>query len=220
MASILLTAVRFTPHTPARKVQSITFRLDEPVLDALRQGVDEEGISLNNLANRQLMQYAEWDRLAEKIGFVSLSMRHLRSIIAHLSDEAMAEIGRELGAEFPREIIAFHWKDITLENFLLFVRMLSKYAHHYEANYREQDGEHVLILFHRLSEKWSIYLEAYMISALENLLGVKPKTYRTEQSVSVTFQHVPVKRVVAPTRSRSLTGKGTSLGDIGSELQP
>lgn len=39
----------------------------------------------------------------------------------------------------------------------------------------------------RLSQKWSVYLEACTISALQDFMGVKPRTYRTEQSVSASF---------------------------------
>src|SRR5207247_5608089 len=48
-----------------------TFRLDISILDAIRRDSADEGLSANNLANRQLERYTEWDRLESKFGFMT-----------------------------------------------------------------------------------------------------------------------------------------------------
>src|SRR5438093_13575035 len=52
-----------------------TFRLDISILDAIRRDSAGEGLSANNLANRQLERYTEWDRLESKFGFMTLRDR-------------------------------------------------------------------------------------------------------------------------------------------------
>src|SRR5256884_4255284 len=51
------------------KYRSVTLRVSSPVMDVARAASSQECISLNSLANRQLRQYAEWDRLKHQLGY-------------------------------------------------------------------------------------------------------------------------------------------------------
>jgi hypothetical protein len=75
------------PNKSDDKYQSVTLRVITPVMEVARVGAVEEGISLNNLANRQLRQYAEWDRVERKLGYVTVRDRVLRSILDRLSED-------------------------------------------------------------------------------------------------------------------------------------
>ncbi len=183
-----MTHIMATIPKDGAKFENLTFRLEAPVMEALRHGVDEVGGSLNALANRQLLQYAEWDRLGDKMGYITLRNRTLRNLLNRLSEEDVAAVAREEGLTTPREFIMFHWRTLNVENLIRFIELYAKYGRNYELEVHKEDGEYNLMLFHRMSEKWSIYLEAYLTTALESLLGIKPRSYRTEQSVSLAFR--------------------------------
>lgn len=51
---------------------SITFRLKDRTIDDLKKQSEEEGVSLNNLVNKVLASYLEWECVAPKVGFVSI----------------------------------------------------------------------------------------------------------------------------------------------------
>jgi len=166
--------------------ENLTFRLDASLLESVRRDSESEGFTLNSLANRQFMQYTEWDRLESKIGFMTVRHRFFRAILSKLSTDEIAAIGREQGPAEAREYMLLRWRTVSVENFLRFVENYARFATQYQLEHHNH-GEHVMILVHPLGEKWSIYLEAFMTAALENLFEIRAKTQRTDESVALTF---------------------------------
>lgn len=170
-----------------RKVQeNITFRLDASAMRTIRRDSMDQGFTLNSLVNRQLLQYTEWDRLERKIGFTTVSYRFFRSVLERLPDDEIAALGKAQGPVEAREYILLRWRTVTFENFLRFVENYSKFATQYDLE--KHPGEaRTVVLVHALGEKWSIYLEAFMVSALEALFGIQPASERTDNSVLLTL---------------------------------
>src|SRR5256885_13476639 len=100
--------------------ENLPFRLDASLLESVRRDSESEGFTLNSLANRQFMQYTEWDRLESKIGFMTVRHRFFRAILSKLSDE-IAAIGREQGPAEAPEYILLRWRTGSVEDFLRFV---------------------------------------------------------------------------------------------------
>jgi hypothetical protein len=42
-------------------------------------------------------------------------------------------------------------------------------------------------MVHALGHKWSIYLEAFMLAALDNLFGIQAESQRTDESLALSF---------------------------------
>ena len=174
------------PKSGRKQHENLTFRLDASLMESVRRDSVDEGFTLNSLANRQFMQYTEWDRLEAKIGFMTVRHRFFRAMLAKLSDEEVAAIGREQGPSEAREYILLRWTTVTLEHFISFVENYARFATQFQLEHHET-GEHVLILVHPLGEKWSIYLEAFMTAALDSLFGIRPRIQRTDESLALTF---------------------------------
>jgi len=155
-------------------------------MDTVRRDSVTEGFTLNSVANRQFQQYMEWDRLEAKMGFATVRNRGLRAMLSKISNEDIAAIGREQGPVEAREYILLRWKTISLENFIRFIENYARHATQFHVEHHNAT-EHVLIFVHSLGEKWSIYLEAFMIAALDGLLGIRAKAQRTDESLAVSF---------------------------------
>jgi hypothetical protein len=181
------------PKDTPKNHRNLTFRLDSSVMDAVRRDSAEEGFSLNSLANRQFQQYTEWDRLEAKIGFTTVRNRVFRAMLSKLSDEEVAALGRAQGPSEAREYILLRWRTITLENFIRFIENYARFATQFNLIHHP-DGERLMVLAHPLGEKWSIYLEAFMSAALEDLLGVQVHTQRTDESLALSFPRFDVPR--------------------------
>jgi hypothetical protein len=172
---------------PPKNHRNLTFRLDSSMMDAVRRDSEEEGFSLNSLANRQFRQYTEWDRLEGKIGFTTVRHRAFRAMLAKLSDQEVAALGREQGPAEAREYILLRWRTITLGNFVRFLDTYGKFATQYNFVHHAEGGGHLVIFAHSLGAKWSIYLEAFMTSALRDLFGIGATSSRTDESLAVSF---------------------------------
>ena len=168
-----------------------TFRLDISILDAIRRDSADEGLSANNLANRQLERYTEWDRLESKFGFMTLRDRMFRDMLARVSPDDLAALGREQGPIEATEYMLLRWKAISLPNFVRFVKNYAKFATQFELQHHVGE-EHELVLVHSLGENWSVYLEAFMLAALERVFGIEAGSERTDESVVLTFPDVGV----------------------------
>lgn len=168
------------------KYESVTLRVTTPVIEIARLGAEEEGISLNSLANRQLRQYADWDRLERKLGYVTVRDRVFRLLLERLPEEDIAPLGKRLGEIEVREYVTLNWGRMAPERILDFVDSYARYSGQFRVEHHRQ-GQHTLVLFHRLGPKWSLYLEAFMLSAIQAALGQRARAERTEDSVTLTF---------------------------------
>ena len=166
-----------------------TFRLDASILDAIRRDSADEGSSANSLANRQLERFTEWDRLETKIGFTTVRQRMFREMLARVPPEDLVALGREQGPAEAREFMLVRWKSISLRNFVRFINSYAKFATQFELQHHEGE-EHKLVLVHSLGENWSIYLEAFLLAALDQVFGVEAFSEHTDESVVLSFPDV------------------------------
>jgi hypothetical protein len=178
----------------SEKYRSVTLRVSAPVMDVARDAASEEGISLNSLANRQLRQYAEWDRLKRKLGYVTVRDRVFQHILEKLPEDEIVELGRRLGEVEAREYVTLNWRMMTPEHFIRFVDNYARYSGQFHVEHHEE-AQHTIVLFHNLGYKWSLYLEAFMMAALDASLGLRARTQRTDQSVALTFSMTPGDRL-------------------------
>ena len=75
-------------------------------------------MSVNSLITTMITKYAEWDRYAEKFGFVSLTYDSLKLILETSDDNKITQIGKDLSERTIREFLMFWFKRIGIESFL------------------------------------------------------------------------------------------------------
>ena len=75
-------------------------------------------MSVNSLITTMITKYAEWDRYAEKFGFVSLTYDSLKLILETSDDNKITQIGKDLSERTIREFLMFWFKRIDIESFL------------------------------------------------------------------------------------------------------
>ncbi len=71
----------------------MSFRLDEDIVEALRQEAEEEDISRNVLANHVFRRYVEWERDAQKTGSIPITKGLLMVLINEIDDKRIGGIG-------------------------------------------------------------------------------------------------------------------------------
>ena len=70
-----------------RPSQNHSFRLDQDTIDGLHAISDKERVNVNVLANKALRRYVEYDFLAEKFGFITISKALLKTLFALMTEE-------------------------------------------------------------------------------------------------------------------------------------
>jgi len=146
-----------------------------------------EKTSVNQLVNRALNRWVEWDYYAERFGFASLPTSVLRRMMKYISEEEAAELARWLAQNVTKELVMFWFKEFSMTTLLKAVALLSsKYANQwdYEYVYDTEKHVHILVLTHGMGRKWSIYWEMLFRTAFE-MLGVKTESELMENQLVV-----------------------------------
>ena len=126
--------------TYTRKSTTIrTIRLTRELDNLLQKDAKAKRMSVKSLIITMITKYAEWDRYAEKFGFVSLTYDSLKLILETSDDNKITQIGKDLGERAIREFLMFWFKRVDIELFLEGTLLWCKYARIAEYNY-DTDG--------------------------------------------------------------------------------
>lgn len=174
--------------TYARKSTTIrTIRLTHDLDNLLQKDAKAKRMSVNSLLTAMITKYAEWDRHAEKFGFVSLTRDGLRLILEAADDEKLSQIGKDHGKTTNKEFLMFWFKRINMESFLEGTLLWCKYAGVAEYDL-ETDGRNYTVTFHHeIGEKWSNFLGHVISQGIESELGLNPKLDFSKNSIIIKF---------------------------------
>lgn len=177
------------------KTKSVTFRLDQSVVDELQRDAEQRETSLNVLVNQVLRRYKEWDRYETKIGMMPVPKVMLANLINNAIDLAKKNGIKESEVLSYRDQlvneaarIAFSvMKDSVLlmkqsYNLWTVLNVLHEYmkVSGINSDHRiEPGGKHVFIIQHDLGENWSLFTKELMAMVFENLAKVKAEIATT-----------------------------------------
>lgn len=63
-----------TDISKPKRTVTMTFRIDESILNVLKEESERKDISLNTLVNHVLKQYVDWDMYAAKAGMIPIAI--------------------------------------------------------------------------------------------------------------------------------------------------
>jgi hypothetical protein len=177
----------------ARKNSDVTrtLRIEGELDSALQKFAQDEGISVNALANRIIRKYVQWDAYAKKFGFITNSSQQLQKMMSYLTEDEARECGRWTGTSFAREYVSFWFKELNFKNLLEGARLLSsEYAGHYKLEESRENGVHIMIVHHGRGRKWSLFYEEAFKVGLKELAGVDCEIDVSENQIIV---RIPLK---------------------------
>jgi hypothetical protein len=179
--------------SPSR-TKSVTFRLDQSVVDELQRDADQRETSLNVLVNQVLRRYKEWDRYETKIGMMPVPKVMLANLINNAIDLAKNGIKEsevmgyrdQLVKEAARIAFSVMRDSVLLMkqsyNLWTVLNVLQEYmkVSGINSDHRiEAGGKHVFIIQHELGENWSLFTKELMAMIFENLAKVKAEIATT-----------------------------------------
>lgn len=186
------------PSKQPSKTKSMTFRLDQGVVDELQREADHNETSLNVLVNQILRRYKEWGRYEIKTGMMPVPKVMLTNLLnnamehakkAGLKDAEITKYRDDMTKEAAK--IAFGvMKDSVLlmkqsYNFWTVLNVLQEYmkVSGINSDHRiEAGGKHVFVIQHELGENWSLFTKELMTLIFENLAKVKAEISTTHNT--------------------------------------
>jgi hypothetical protein len=173
----------------ARKEGTVlkTFRYPRHLNAALQQEARAKGLSPNALVSMIFTKYTNWDRYAEKFGYVSITHETLRFLLSSVDMEKLATAAQESGAQVPKEAVMFWFKKMDTNTFLSYLENVCRYAGQAEYDCQSSGGEYVVTLRHEFGIKWSYWLKYSLDTALRKTLRIVAQFELAEGEVVCKF---------------------------------
>lgn len=171
------------------KTKLRTIRLPLIVDAALEEEASKRGMTMNSFVVSILEKYNQWDKLAEKFHFIGFPMELVRDEFAAIKDpEALRQLARDAGGKLPREIMLFWFKEVSLDSFLSYLSLQSRFQGYASYEVVHRGPKIVIIAKHQLGPNWSIWLESYLSEAIRSNLDVVPRVESSFNSVKLEFE--------------------------------
>lgn len=177
-------------YRDSSKVKSATrtIRISQQLDRLLEKDATNKRVSINSLISSIITKYAEWDRYAESLRFVSIPPDGLRLIVGSLEDEKVKEIGQQIGSRHPQEFLMLWFKRISIDSFFDGLTLFCRYSGMAKYEMDITDGrEYVVSMNHDLGRKWSIFMQNILEEGMKRTLNVVPKFDITDSSVVFRF---------------------------------
>lgn len=174
-------------QVPRKKTVLRTIRINQELDNILQKEAKDRRMSLNAFISTILSKHAEWDRYAERFGYISLTHESFMSIIDLVDDDKLRDIAQNYGSRVPKEFMLFWFKQVNIEAFLTALSLRCKYAGIAEYDIDSNGRNYTITLYHKIGQKWSIFLSNVICKEIESILGVVPNCHITTNSIFIRF---------------------------------
>jgi hypothetical protein len=168
-----------------RKTASMTFRIDQNILELLKRESERRDVGLNILVNHILKQYAEWDMYASKAGLISVPKPVVSELFDRMTPQETIELASKVGKRSIRDIALFMKGNMDLESFLSWFEARMKNSS-IEFSHRLANHTHIYVMKHELGYNWSLYHKTLLQLLFREIFGkeIDISIYNT----TLTFQ--------------------------------
>jgi len=165
------------------KTRSITYRLPEKIVDELETEAMQKNISQNVLVKQILEKYIQWDKFADKIGFIPVP----NGILKALGDELD---GRNIDAII--KVVHPIIKNTVMYmkggyDLMRCIETLEDYmrASGMKSDHRIEGNLHHFIIQHDLGLKWSVFTEQLLAEIFRGFMPDKNIKFQTTESTVI-----------------------------------
>jgi hypothetical protein len=141
---------------PNRRTITMTFRLDESILNLLKSESERKDVSLNTLVDHVLKQCIEWDMYAAKAGMLPLAKPVVSTLFDKMTPQEVVELESKVGPSAIHDIALFMASRIDLESFVSWFEMRMKNSS-IQLSHKSENGSHNYVIKHELGYNWSLY---------------------------------------------------------------
>ena len=147
--------------------------------------------SVNSLISTMMTKYSEWDRFADKFGYVTLTTETFKTILELADEKKIGELAKVLGTRLPKEVMLFWFKRTNIEAFLSYIAIYGKYSNLFQYELQKEGDRYTITAHHGLGENWSTFLKIFIGEAMKDTLGIKPEIEFSKSSIVARFNERP-----------------------------
>ena len=167
-----------------------TVRIPRELDNALETISKERGLSVNSFVSILLKKYVEWDKYADRFGYITLTRESLRRILNATDDNKLIESAQDYGSTVPKEFLMFWFKELNIDSVLPALSLRCKYANVAEYELKIDGRNYIIILHHDLGIRWSEFFGYTLQQEIKIVLQVLARLEISTNSVVLKF-HLP-----------------------------
>ena len=165
-----------------------TVRIPNELDNALETISKEKGLSVNSFVSMLLRKYVEWDKYADRFGYITLTRESLRRILHATDDSKLIESAQDYGSTVPKEFLMFWFKELNIDSVLNALSLRCKYANVAEYELKTDGRNYMIILHHDLGLKWSEFFGYTLQQEIKTILQVLARLEISRNSIVLRFQ--------------------------------
>lgn len=169
----------------AKKTTTMTFRIDEGVMKALKAESDKKEVSLNTLVNQILKRFVDWDMYEPKVGMIPIAKPVVSALFENVGEKELVELARKVGKNAVHDIALFMKSKVDLDSFLSWFEMRMKNSS-IELSHSVTSDVHTYIIKHDLGYNWSLYHKTLLELIFNEVLSKRIDVHIT--STTLTFR--------------------------------
>jgi hypothetical protein len=153
-----------------KRTATMTFRVDEHILNMLKKESERRDISLNTVVNHILKQYVEWDMNATKAGMVPMAKPVVSALFDKMTPQETIELASKVGQSATHDIALFMKSKMDLQSFLSWFETRMKNSS-IEFSHRLVNSTHTYVMKHELGYNWSLYQKTLLQLMFSQIFG-------------------------------------------------
>ena len=167
--------------------ESITFRIEKPILDELRQEAGQKMESVNTLVNQIINSYVHWHKPARNAGLGYFPKVLVASSINYLDDEQVIQVTEEYCNHHLKDIIHMLISESTFSSFMDVLCSwleLSGYPYRFDSI----NGADTYVIQFGMGRKWSLYFRTQMKLVFEQYHIKNAEAEMTDNTVIIRIK--------------------------------
>lgn len=164
---------------------TMSFRMDEQIVQKLQDKSLHDDITLNSLINHILKRYVEWDMYFEnKSSMIPVSKPVVKEIFGRISEEELIDISKGIAKDAVFDIALF-MQDGKMDPGLFISWFLSRMKNCSEIKEKldMDDGTHTYVFKHELGKNWSLYHKTVVESIFHEIFKKPIYTKITDSNI-------------------------------------
>ncbi len=170
---------------PPTSIRSI--RMPDDLIVELEKESEFQHISVNTLVNTIIFRYLEWERYAEKFGFIGLSRETFRAMISNMDEAELSTLAKSVSFSKLKEFAFFSWNINGPKSVLEFIKKFCRYARYGEWEIRQDGPFYRASFLHRMGPKVSYFLCELYSDLLISVAGLNPEVEILENEFIIKF---------------------------------
>ena len=170
-------------------------------IERLTKEAEQQGLSVNVIANRALRKYVEWDVVSERFRVASTFSSLLVKLMMWVPEEHVRELGKSQWLHEWRTVATSYYREHGIVPRIRVLELFGRYGRMFHFDQATTGSTRMLTLLHGMGRKWSLFYEGMLETMLSESLEGEVKRFSltsTDNQVVAEISMDPLKSLQPP----------------------